>query len=241
MQIPLTRSLPALSLRGETTQPSWWVENFRERSLNKQRLPVRMCHVHSQVLGSPFDPFTGNLFLHGWLCLGGRLYRARGLEIWNWIFPNKSSTPTICVLLPLHKNISPLLTVTSAKVVASLLIRIVSMLRLKRFSRCNGSRHGGVQSLITLMMIICLIKWLGGRGRSGMAAWPLSSRLSRISALSGSLLASRHCLCRAFQIHHKELNSGYRENEESSDALSSFKPHSLITCWLTWVIVSNIQ
>lgn len=49
-------------LSGATTQPSWWVENFRERSLNKQRLPVRMCHVHSQVHGWTFDRFTGNLF-----------------------------------------------------------------------------------------------------------------------------------------------------------------------------------
>lgn len=92
MQIPLTRSLPAPSFSAATTQPSWWVENFRERSLNKQRLPVRMCHVHSQVHGWPFDPFTGNLFLHGWLCLGGRLCRVWGLDTWNGIFLKNWST-----------------------------------------------------------------------------------------------------------------------------------------------------
>lgn len=76
-------------LTGETTQPSWWVENFRERSLNKQRLPVRMCHVRSQVHGWPFDLFTGNLFLQGWLRLGCKVHSAWSLEIWNWILPPK--------------------------------------------------------------------------------------------------------------------------------------------------------
>lgn len=42
------------------------------------------------------------------------------------------------------------------------------------------------------------------------------------------LLAFQHSLCRAFQIHRKELNSGCKENERSSEALSSFKPHNIL-------------
>lgn len=78
-------------LLGTTTQTSWWVENFRERSLNKQCLPVRMCQTHSQVQGLPFDLFTGNLFLHDWLCWVCRLQHAWGAKL------NITKTPTFII------------------------------------------------------------------------------------------------------------------------------------------------
>lgn len=57
---------------------------------------------------------------------------------------------------------------------------------------------------------------------------------ARAASRRCSLLAFQHSLCRAFQIHHKELNSGCKENDGSSEALSSFKLRGLITFWLTY-------
>lgn len=51
---------------------------------------------------------------------------------------------------------------------------------------------------------------------SGMAAWPLPSRLRRISSLSGQQAdpeAPPTQPAGLFQIHHKELNGGCEEKE----------------------------
>lgn len=82
----------------------------------------------------------------------------------SWTHKLSSVVFSVSISLPPSKKTTKtLLTATSAKVTAPLIIRIVSMPRLNRFSWYNGGRRAGrVQSLITVMMIICLIKWLGG-------------------------------------------------------------------------------
>lgn len=105
---------------------------------------------------------------------------------------------------PPPKKLKPFLTVTPAKVTASLVIYMIFMLWLNPFSWCNEGRQGAkLDYFDDDNLFNQVIGWL-----SGMAAWPLPSTLSR-KCWSLPVLLCFHC--RGFQIHHNKWNSGSEE------------------------------
>lgn len=105
---------------------------------------------------------------------------------------------------PPPKKLKPFLTVTPAKVTASLVIHMIFMLWLNPFSWCNEGRQGAkLDYFDDDNLFNQVIGWL-----SGMAAWPLPSTLSR-KCWSLPVLLCFHC--RGFQIHHNKWNSGSEE------------------------------
>ena len=81
MQIPLTRSLPALSSRARPHGPLDGWKNFRESSLNKHESASQ--NVSRPQSGTCFDPFPGSQIC-AWLTVSQASLCSR---FGNWIFP----------------------------------------------------------------------------------------------------------------------------------------------------------